>query len=266
MQKTKKNNKFKYKLLILGLVLVLFVIDYPILNKAISNWLVDYETGIVERVIDGDTVVVNGSSVRMLGINSPERGEKYYGEAKTFLESLTLNKLVKMRSGKEDIDLYKRKLRYIFVDNENVNKLIVQRGLANFYFPSGKDKYYNSFFEAWGRCMSDERNLCQSSKDVCSTCITLKNWDTKGQSVIFSNKCGMKCELTGWTIKDEGRKKFIFPNFVLNSNSEVEIKVGDGNNTNKVSYWSGEEYVWTETGDSIILRDSAGGLILFKSY
>ena len=71
-------NKKNLRFLIVVLVVVLIAVDYPILNRLLTNWLVDYEVGIVERVIDGDTVVVNGTSVRLLGINTPEKKEIYY--------------------------------------------------------------------------------------------------------------------------------------------------------------------------------------------
>ena len=71
-------NKKKQIFLIIFLVIILFTINYPFLDKKLENFLTDYETEIVERVIDGDTIVIDGSSVRLLGINTPERGEIYY--------------------------------------------------------------------------------------------------------------------------------------------------------------------------------------------
>ena len=49
----------------------------------------------VESVIDGDTIILaTGEHVRLLGIDTPERGECYYQEATDFLKSLLINKLV----------------------------------------------------------------------------------------------------------------------------------------------------------------------------
>jgi len=265
MKKSSKESKKKKQIyLLIFLVLVLIAIDYPLIDKALENFFVDYEIGFVERVIDGDTIVVNGTNVRLLGINSPETGEEYSKEAKNYLENLTLNKLVKMKKSKEDKDLYGRSLRYIFVDTKNVNLNLVERGFANFYFPSGKDSYYQDMKKAWERCLTGNRNLCQQSQERCASCIKIKEFDVRNQKIVFENSCSFYCDLTDYTIKDEGRKKFIFPSFVLEK--KVTIIVGEGENTKDSLFWTGEDYVWTETGDTLFLRDQNNKLVLWRSY
>ena len=255
--------KEKYKLLLSGLLLLLLAINYPLLDKELTEWLVDYEVGYVERIVDGDTVIVNGTSVRLLGINTPEKGEIFYGEAKEFLESKIGLKMIRMKAGKEDTDRYGRKLRYVFYDGKNVNVEIVREGYGNFYFPSGKDKYYSEFVNSWESCLDAGKNICEKSK-ACAECITLKRLDVKSQEVVISNRCEKPCDLKGWTLKDEGRKIFVFPEFVLKT--DVKILVGEGENQGESLYWSGEEYVWTQTGDSLFLRDDEGKLVLWWSY
>jgi len=254
--------------LLIYLVVLFFIVNfiffYPELDKSTKNFFSEQDVGFVERVIDGDTIEINGTSVRLLGINCPEKREKFYSEAKSFLEDLVLNKTVRLEYGKNKYDRYQRILAYVFVSGKNVNLEIVKNGFANFYFPSGKDVYYNDFYDAWERCVKDGKNFCAGSEDKCANCIELKKFDYKNQEVIFSNKCDFECDLTGWEIKDEGRKKFIFPDFVLKD--EVEINVGEGENNGDVLFWKGEDYVWTNTGDTIFLRDETGKLVLWWSY
>jgi endonuclease YncB( thermonuclease family) len=88
------------------------------------------EVGFVSKVIDGDTVIINGESVRLLGMDTDERGEECYNEAKERLEELVLDKEVNLESGVKDKDHYKRLLRWIFVNDENINLLLVEEGLA----------------------------------------------------------------------------------------------------------------------------------------
>ena len=71
---------------------MLFAVNYSWIDSALINFFSEQETEIVERVIDGDTIIINNKSIRLLGINSPERGEYYYAEAKAFLEEKILNK------------------------------------------------------------------------------------------------------------------------------------------------------------------------------
>ena len=58
----------KYKILIGILILVFISINYTSLNSFLVKNLSDEEIIKVDRVIDGDTVVSNGSSIRLLGI------------------------------------------------------------------------------------------------------------------------------------------------------------------------------------------------------
>lgn len=91
------------------------------------------ERGFVGKVIDGDTVVVDGESVRLLGIDADEKGYDCYDDAKARLEELVLNKDILMEKDVRDKDQYKRKLRWIFIDEEerkNINLLLVEEGLA----------------------------------------------------------------------------------------------------------------------------------------
>lgn len=84
----------------------------------------------VSRVIDGDTIVVEGESVRLLGIDADERGYPCYKAAKERLEDLVLNREVVLEADIEDKDQYNRYLRYIFLEDENINKKLVEEGLA----------------------------------------------------------------------------------------------------------------------------------------
>lgn len=259
-----KKRKQKDIWLLIFLLLILFAIDYPFINNYLENNFKNYELGFVEQVIDGDTLKVNSSSVRLLGINCPERGEEYYNESKSFLEEQTLEKVVKLEKGKQDLDLYGRKLRYVFVDDKNVNLKLVEEGFANFYFPEGKDKYYDLFVDAWDQCLDNNKNLCEKTTNLCGNCIVLQEFDVKNQKITLRNNCNVYCNLQGWSIKDEGRKKFIFPEFILQK--EVSILIGNGTNTRETLFWQGESYVWTDTGDTLFLRDNENKLVLWKSY
>ena len=248
------------------LFILLLAINYSFLDKAVVNFLENNEEVYISRIVDGDTAIGNNESIRLLGINTPERGERYYSGAKEFLEKEILNKTVQLKFGKDRKDLYNRTLAYIFLDGKNVNSGVIKSGFANYYFPAGKDAYYKSFKEDWNECLKREINVCEKSRDICSSCITLKEFDYKKEKIIFQNKCSFQCDLTNWEIKDEGRKKFIFPEFILDGNMEIAIHVGDGKNGKSDLFWTGETYVWTKTGDTLFLRDSEGKLVLWKGY
>lgn len=254
-------------IILVTLLLLLFAINYSFLDSLVIKFFDESEFVHVDRIIDGDTFVFGNQSVRLLGINSPEKGEKYYDEAKELLESLILNKTVKLEFGKDKYDRYERILAYVFLNRENINKKLVEVGFANFYFPSGKDIYYNDFESSWLGCIENNKNLCEKSENVCSSCIELKSLDHENEEVIFYNSCNFSCELTDWEIKDEGRKKFIFPEFILNSSVEIKVIVSEEKiDEENVLTWERKDYVWTRTGDTLFLRDENKKLVLWESY
>jgi endonuclease YncB( thermonuclease family) len=143
----------KKVLLIILLVIVIgnfFLISF-FMNYSTSGSVVfdfnEVETGFVSKVIDGDTVIINGESVRLLGMDTAERGEDCYKEAKVRLEELVLNKEVELSSDVNDKDQYKRLLRWILIDGENVNLVMVEEGLAIARFYEDK-KYKNEILNA----------------------------------------------------------------------------------------------------------------------
>ena len=89
---------------------------------------------IITKVIDGDTVHINGESVRLICIDTPERGEEGYLEATEYLESLILNKEVILEEDITKRDKYDRLLYYIFTkDGRFVNEIMVKEGYAEAY-------------------------------------------------------------------------------------------------------------------------------------
>jgi len=232
-------SKQKDVLVLALLIIALVIINYSWLDNALNNFLNTYEQVHVDRIIDGDTIESNKTSIRLLGINTPERGELYYEEAKEFLEQEILNKTVGLKYGKERYDKYERVLAYIFLNNQNINLKLVENGLANIYFPSGKDQYYNQFVEAWESCIEKEINLCKPSTHVCSQCISI-NINS------ITNNCNFQCDITNWRIKAEGRDNIIFQE-MLESQEETSF-----------------ELELTETGDTLFLRDEKGRLVKWK--
>jgi len=256
-------NKKRDIILLIFLIALFLAVNYSFIDGKLQTFLEDRETGFVERIVDGDTAIINGNSTRFLGINTPEKGEKYYQEAKDFLGSLILNKTVELEYGKDKIDLYGRKLAYIILDGKNVNVEQVRNGFANI-FVYDKDRYTNDLENAWNECITNGKNLCEKSKDKCADCIELKELDIGTQEIIFYNNCNFECDSTNWDIKDEGRKKLNFGKFILEGNKELKVVVGDGTNSEEELFWRGEEYVWTSTGDTLFLRDDIGDLVLWE--
>ncbi|NCN51484.1 hypothetical protein GW931_00535 [archaeon] len=239
-------------ILLLLLIITLFTINYSYLDSKLVLAFQNYETGIVERVIDGDTIVINGTSIRLLGINSPEKGEIGYNQAKGFLEEKILDKEVEIHFEGNKFDKYHRELAYIYFEGKNINLESVQLGYSNFYFPSGKTSLYSKFNEKWQECLENNYNLCERSNQTC----LILDWLPTKQTVEVKNICNKEIDLKGYSIKDEGRKKYVFQKKIISPYEKIILTEKDWNET----------YVWTKTGDSIFFRDNFGKLIFYENY
>jgi endonuclease YncB( thermonuclease family) len=63
------------------------------------------ETGRVTRVIDGDTVEIEGAGrVRLIGVDTPERGEECFDEATAYLKDRVGGRTVRYRYQSEHKD------------------------------------------------------------------------------------------------------------------------------------------------------------------
>lgn len=111
-------------------------------------------TATVTRVIDGDTVVLaNGERVRLLGIDTPERGECYFEESRDYLAWWLDRAVVTLESDGRDTDEYGRLLRYIFTYRQwggpatttelFVNEAMVREGYAR-TMPIGEARRYRA--------------------------------------------------------------------------------------------------------------------------
>lgn len=105
------------------------------------------DSGLVDRVIDGDTIVLTtGEKVRYLLVDAPETTNGHadcFGTNATQLNSdLVLGKTITLTYDVERTDAYGRTLAYVTVDTTDVNALLVARGAACVLFipPDGADR------------------------------------------------------------------------------------------------------------------------------
>lgn len=98
----------------------------------------------VRRVIDGDTIIIeSGEHVRYIGINTPERGEAFFEEAREMNRALLKGGGVEIvECGGEKKDKYNRTLAWVYAGGALVNGDLLSRGLARLLIipPCGVEK------------------------------------------------------------------------------------------------------------------------------
>ncbi|MEA3449465.1 MAG: thermonuclease family protein [Patescibacteria group bacterium] len=128
----------------------------------------------IMKVYDGDTVavIIDGKheSVRLIGINSPEKRGPYteeecYGNESTeYLKNLLLGQMVELKKDElsDNRDKYERLLRYIYLEDENINLKIIRDGQARLQygfphslqndFKATRDSARKNKLGLWGKC------------------------------------------------------------------------------------------------------------------
>ena len=106
------------------------------------------DTAIVSRVVDGDTVELEGNvKIRYIGIDTPEIDTQdcFAEEAKTQNGLLVAGKTIEMEYDDPKLDRYGRTLAYVYVDGLFVNAKMVEQGYARAY-PYTKGQRYEQLF------------------------------------------------------------------------------------------------------------------------
>lgn len=107
----------------------------------------------VTEVVDGDTIDTTQGRIRMLGYDTPERGECGYQEATDTLTYILASGAVTITSDNgDDTDRYGRLLRHVLVDGTPVGLTMIEQGKADARYDSldgyPRHQYQNEYRDA----------------------------------------------------------------------------------------------------------------------
>jgi endonuclease YncB( thermonuclease family) len=248
------------------------------------------EPWLVTEVIDGDTIdVAQGAmemTVRLIGINAPEADECWSEEATSALGELVGAGPVWLRVDVTDLDQFGRSLRYVIdAAGDDVGALMVEQGaaIARSYPPdTANDDRYALLQEAARR---DGRGLWAAGacgEPVASTAgapvaveIDLHpnaagddNVNLNDEWVRFTNTGSAPVDLTGWTVRDESSThRYTFADLVLGPGAAVTLFTGCGVDSESARYWCNtHSAVWNNGGDTVLLLDPHGNVVVSRNY
>ena len=121
----------------------------------------------VTRFVDGDTVDVScgamfGDRVRLLNIDTPERGEVGFHEATAALRQMVGDQPVFLAyefSNRPSRGRFDRLLAYLYADGMNLNLEMVRQGWTPYYTDSGTGRFPDEFMEAEAEARNSSRGL-----------------------------------------------------------------------------------------------------------
>ena len=140
---------------------------------------------LVIDVIDGDTIkLANGSTIRILGIDTPEIGDCGADIATEVVRNYVLGKVVRLMidSLADDVDRYGRLLRYVEINKIDVGLKLVESGLADSY------KYDSSTGYPY-----DREELYHKAQGSLYKCIPPTNMPTKIQVIPTQASASSHC-------------------------------------------------------------------------
>ena len=108
-------------------------IQIAVSNDGNQNKSSDIELeGIVTKVVDGDTLDINGTRIRLALVDTPERGQPGFDQAKEFVESMCLGKKgeLDVDSGQRRGDRYGREVGVVYCNGVNTNEKLMTSKLA----------------------------------------------------------------------------------------------------------------------------------------
>ena len=243
---------------------------------AVASPLYPFETRVA-RVIDGDTVVTTeGKALRYLGINTPERGEAFYEEAKVENRHLVEGKRVRLEfeEGQRE-DKYGRWLAYLHVDGAMVNEVLLRKGLAHL-FCIQPIKYYRRFLTLQEEARKEKRGIWGDRPGPLR--ITSLHADApgddrlnlNGEYVRICNISPAPVDLKGFSIRDRFGHIYIFPGGVLRPGYTALLLSGNGRDVLEGPelrfYWGSPYPIWNNKGDTAYLYDPQRRLISRFEY
>ncbi|KYC44667.1 MAG: hypothetical protein APG10_01544 [Candidatus Methanofastidiosum methylothiophilum] len=147
------------------ILILILVVSSCCLDTIKSKYSVpiDYNTVLVTKVIDGDTLEIQidgrNERVRLVGIDTPEpysknNEKKWYGLPDNHLRKWGVNayNYTNKRLYKKEVNIsydsiqgvkdeFGRTLAYIYIDNKNINLELVENGYARVYTEKKSDLY-----------------------------------------------------------------------------------------------------------------------------
>ncbi len=234
-----------------------FILAAMITLVIAGNYIFFTDQGVVRenveilRVLDGDTVELSdGRKIRLLNINTPEKGLAYSELGKEYLSTFS-NVELEIRG----LDIYDRILGRLYYGQSYLNLEIVKRGFAHSYLVDESEEKLFENSENYAR--ENELGLWTKSEFYGCLKVEINKYE---EYLDITDSCDIN--FISWNIKDESTKSYRFEKDV---GERFRLYSAKGQDGIAELYW-GRENIWNDGHDEIFIRDSNGLLAYYDSY
>jgi len=122
---------------ILFSILIIFFTNFSVVFSA--QWKINLISGKA-KIIDGDTIKINGNNIRLLGIDAPEKNQICFKKGESYNCGTSSTKALKKYVGKKI-------LKCIYFEKDKYGRILLEGKLIvdqNFTFTYAKDDYSTS--------------------------------------------------------------------------------------------------------------------------
>ena len=93
------------------------------------------------------------------------------------------------------------------------------------------------------------------------------NENLNGEYIVIQNSKNEQIGISNWEISDAAGYEYTVPTGVtIPAGGEITVYTGDGEDTNSKLYMGASRAVWNNNGDTIIIRNEAGEVVIQEKY
>ncbi len=224
----------------------------------------------VVRVIDGDTVELNGGDrVRINYINTPEKREELGRESSALARKLCRGKMVRVESrGRGG---YGRVLGDIYCDKKSLAHSMVASGLAHvMIIPPFDADTAKVLLAAQAKARARKSGIWDTGRYQGFFHITSFHANAKGKDKFnlngeylrIANVTSQQQSISGYTLVNRKGEEFLFGDVKIPGGHTLMVFSGHGEDQTNAKkqirlYWRRKDEAWNNWGDTATLRDSA---------
>ena len=228
---------------------------------------------VVTRHVDGDTFVVridnpppgpaSSERVRLIGIDTPERGEPWADDATQHVATRIGADPVYLAFDFRRRDRFDRLLAYVYLaDGALLNAELITVGLARLYLRDETIHFYRQFERLEADARRGRSGVWTNHRGGI-VIVTIRNAGT-AEHVVLRNDSAEDVDLSGWLVKDldddEDDDVLVVPNGItLAPDATLAICSGQGC-VGAPQRWVKvlDKTIWSNSGDSAFLFDADG--------